>query len=82
MACNEVIYKGKKYTDEEFLEHLGTLIDGIKGVYKSSFKIDPIAALKSVAEQLNGSPSEKKVTIEAVGQDIADIAESLYPNTT
>lgn len=56
-----------------------TYKDDIKGEYKNVFEEDPALFLYEISDQANSSEMEKNGALEAVGENIVEIAQKVYP---
>lgn len=71
----------KWFGDWEALARAKEFIPQIKGIYKTIFEQDTEQALFEISQQANNSASEKTGSIKAVGKELVEIAQHLYPKT-
>lgn len=71
----------KWFGDWEILAEAKTLSNNIKGVYKLVALNDIERFLFEISQQANSSKSEKKGSIDAVGEKIVELALKLFPNS-
>lgn len=65
----------KEDTIEQKIEKL---MPNVVGVYKNSFKLDPIEALRTIYDQAQSSLSEKNGAIKVVGEEMVQLAEQYF----
>ena len=65
---------------EELINEAISKADQVKGYYKDVFLKDPEQAMFEAAVQLHSSESEKATAIGIFGEDIARIADQLFPD--
>lgn len=71
----------KWFGDWEILAEAKNLSNDIKGVYKLVALNDIERFLFEISQQANNSESEKKGSIDAVGEKIVELALKLFPNS-